>query len=49
MAAAMIKVLSNRELREQLIRNALDFVEKAEDWEQKKHEYLRIVDTLARV
>jgi len=45
LASAMLEMIKNRELRERLSRSALKFGEKY-NWNQKKHIYLDLVDSL---
>ena len=45
LAAAMLDLMNNREQRERLKRNASEYVA-VNNWNTKKHEYLRLVDSL---
>ncbi len=45
LAKALLEVMANRSLREQLVANAYKFVE-GNDWEVNKHKYLEIIGTL---
>lgn len=45
MARQMIAVMTDRDLRERLIRNALEYAAR-NSWETRKHDYLRLVDRL---
>jgi glycosyltransferase involved in cell wall biosynthesis len=46
LAEALLEVMSDRTLREQLVANANEFIE-ANDWEANKHKYLEIIGKLA--
>ena len=46
MAVAMLDVIRNKELRESLIRRGYEYVER-NDWNQKKNEYLDLIDSLS--
>src|SRR5262249_32308872 len=45
LAAAMLEVANNRDLRESLSRHGLEYVER-NGWGRKKKEYLDLIDTL---
>jgi glycosyltransferase involved in cell wall biosynthesis len=45
LAEALLQVMTDRSLREQLIANANEFIE-TNDWEANKHKYLEMVDRL---
>ncbi len=46
MAASMVELLENPEMRARQVQNAFEYVSRAEDWEQKQHDYLKTVDEL---
>lgn len=46
MAAAMLDVVSNRDLRTSLISNGLEYVRR-NGWQKKEQEYFRLIDALA--
>ena len=45
LTAAMLELMNNRSLRENLVRNANAYVAR-NNWNVKKHEYTRLVDSL---
>jgi len=47
MAERMIELLEDPELRARQVQNAFEYVAQAEDWEQKKRDYLNVIDDLA--
>ena len=46
MAEAMLAVINNRELRQRLIKQGCQYVER-NSWNHKKQEYLNLVDSLS--
>jgi hypothetical protein len=46
MAQAMLEVASNKDLRDSLIARGLEYV-KRNGWDQKKREYLDLIDSLS--
>src|SRR5208283_5144353 len=45
LAAAMLELMNHRDRREQLVRNAGEYVA-GNNWDVKKHEYLSLVDSV---
>jgi hypothetical protein len=46
MAAAMLDVINNKDLRESLVARGYEYVER-HGWDQKKREYLNLIDSLS--
>jgi len=46
MAAAMLDVIKNKDMRESLARRGYEYV-KRNGWDQKKHEYIELIDSLS--